>query len=191
MKRNTIAVLTISAAIALLAAIAPLGVVAAEGPQPAVAPLTLHAEIVATSELSASEVQALNLALQDEYKALATYEQIMADFGAVRPFTNIARAEEQHIAALTALYVTYGLDVPERNVSDIPTFASLTEAYAAGVQAEIANVALYDELFSLVENEDVIGVFTNLRDASQLKHLPAFERAASRTTGTRGGRWTR
>ena len=43
----------------------------------------------------------------------------------------------------------------------------------------IENAALYDELFSKVDNQDIIAVFTSLRDASQDKHLPAFQRCAN------------
>jgi hypothetical protein len=53
-----------------------------------------------------------------------------------------------------------------------------SEACAAGVQAEIDNAALYDELFSMVDNTDIIRVFTSLQQASETKHLPAFERCA-------------
>ena len=40
--------------------------------------------------------------------------------------------------------------------------------------------ALYDELFAPVEHADVLQVFEQLRDASQDKHLPAFERCVGR-----------
>jgi len=47
------------------------------------------------------------------------------------------------------------------------------------VQAEIDNAALYDELFSMVDNPDIVRVFTSLQQASQTKHLTAFERCAN------------
>lgn len=46
------------------------------------------------------------------------------------------------------------------------------------MQAEIDNAALYDELFSMVDNADLIQVFTSLQRASETRHLPAFERCA-------------
>ena len=52
--------------------------------------------------LSETEAEALLAALDDEYKAWATYEQVIDDFGAVQPFTSVQRAEENHIAALVA-----------------------------------------------------------------------------------------
>jgi hypothetical protein len=39
--------------------------------------------------------------------------------------------------------------------------------------AEEENAALYDELFSMVDNADVVRVFTRLSTASETNHLPA------------------
>jgi|GEM_PF-1417028 len=132
-------------------------------------------------DLSEEEKDALIQALQDEYKAWSVYEQVIADFGAVRPFASIQKAEEHHIAALVNVFNAYGLDVPANEWrGNVPTFDTLAEARAGGVQAEIDNSALYDRLFSMVEedNPDIIQVFTALRRASLSQHLPAFERCA-------------
>jgi hypothetical protein len=130
-------------------------------------------------DLSELEEKALLMALEDEYKAWSVYDQVIADFGAVRPFTSIQKAEENHIAALVTLFEGYGLDVPANEwVGNVPTFDTLAEACEAGVQAEIDNAALYDQLFSMVDNPDLVRVFTALQSASQDQHLPAFERCA-------------
>jgi hypothetical protein len=104
---------------------------------------------------------------------------VIADFGAVRPFTSIQKAEENHIAALVTLFDRYGLEVPVNEwPGSIPSFDTLAEACEAGVQAEIDNAALYDQLFDMVDNPDIVQVLTSLQQASQTKHLPAFERCA-------------
>ena len=130
-------------------------------------------------ELPKAVQDALNEAINDEYKALATYELVTATFGTVRPFSMIKGAEEQHIASLKAIYDKYGLVAPENTWSSkitIPT--TLQEACQFGVDAEIANAVLYKEkLLPVVEDyEDIVVVFTNLMNASEQKHLPAFER---------------
>ncbi len=130
-------------------------------------------------ELDESEVETLFMALDDEYKAWSVYDQVIADFGAVRPFTSIQKAEENHIAALVTLFERYGLEVPANTwPGNVPVFESLDDACAAGVQAEIDNAALYDQLFSMVDNPDIERVFAALQRASEAKHLPAFERCA-------------
>jgi hypothetical protein len=126
--------------------------------------------------LSESEAEALLMALDGEYKAWSVYEQVILDFGTAWPFPNIQKAEENHIAALVRLFDYYGLEVPENPwPGQVPTFESVAEACAAGAEVEIDNAALYDQLFSMVDNPDIIRVFTSLQQASETKHLPAFE----------------
>ena len=133
-----------------------------------------------SADLSESEEAALLLALQDEYHAWSFYEQVIDEFGAVRPFTSIQRAEENHIAALVTLLDRYGVDVPvnEYSASVESGIGSLAEACELGVEAEVNNAALYDQLLGMVDNADIIQVFTALQAASQTKHLPALELCA-------------
>jgi hypothetical protein len=130
-------------------------------------------------ELDTAAADALIMALEDEYKAWSVYDQVITDFGTAWPFTNIQKAEEKHIAALVTLFERYGLDVPMNTwVGNVPQYDTLAEACAAGVEAEIENAALYAELLSAVDDPDILRVFQALQQASQTKHLPAFERCA-------------
>ncbi|MFA6272134.1 MAG: hypothetical protein WC693_03420 [Patescibacteria group bacterium] len=131
-------------------------------------------------ELPNSVVTALNSAIDDEYKARATYEAVISKFGSVRPFSMIIRAEEQHISSLKALYDKYGETIPEDpyQPATIEIPVTIKETCQVGVEAEIANARLYrDELLPAVtEYEDITTVFTSLMDASQDKHLTSFEK---------------
>lgn len=151
-----------------------------------------------TTTLAPATVQAMTDAINDEYHAYAFYNAVIAKFGAVAPFTNIARAEASHIEALETLFVRYGLPVPaDPYAGKIEAPATVQAALQAGIDAEIANVALYDK-FNAVTQSDIQFVFQQLRDASQTKHLPAFQRALdNNATGAPswnqffGRRWTR
>ena len=130
-------------------------------------------------ELSQSVKDALDEAINDEYKALAIYEAVTSKLGSVRPFSMIKGAEEQHIASLKAVYDKYGIIPPANTLSGTLTAPeTLKEACQIGVEAEIANAALYrEELIPAVKDyEDITNVFTNLMNASQEKHLSSFER---------------
>lgn len=134
--------------------------------------------------LNATERHALRDALDDEYKAWATYDQVIRDFGPERPFINIRDAEARHIEALRTLFARYELDVPDNDwPGRVPRFSSVRAACAAGVEAEIANAALYERLLQSTTRRDILAVFGNLRRASQERHLPAFRRGASRGAG--------
>lgn len=132
-------------------------------------------------DLPENVVIALNDAIQDEYKARATYEAVIAKFGSIRPFIMIKGAEERHIASLKSIFDKYGIDVPANSYPGTVTAPeSVQEACAIGVSAEIANAALYkDKLLPVVTAyPDITNVFENLMNASQQKHLPAFERCS-------------
>ncbi len=119
----------------------------------------------------------LNYAILDEYLAQATYQAIIDTYGNVRPFTNIVLAEQTHIDLLTELFTTYGFVIPENTAAlNVTVPASISEAIAAGKEAEIQNIAIY-EAFLASEDlpEDVRAVFESLVNASN-KHLNAFSR---------------
>jgi len=131
--------------------------------------------------LSNDEISALKLTLEDEYMAEAVYRQVLDTFGDVNPFSNIINAERKHSDSLIFLYTKYGLNVPKNDWYDrVDSYDSIESACKAGINAETKNAALYDELLSKVDNQDIIFVFTSLRDASLNNHLPAFERCAAR-----------
>jgi hypothetical protein len=127
--------------------------------------------------VTAEVLDALNVAIQDEYHAEFVYLKVTADFGEVQPFSRIINAEERHSEAIGKVFTNHGLPIPasDWNLGNVPSFGSLPEACAAGVEAETANIALYDELLALDLPQDARNVFTNIRAASLLNHLPAFE----------------
>lgn len=126
--------------------------------------------------LSATEIEALHMALDDEYHALAVYQSVIATFGNVEPFVEIAQSEQKHIDALVNQFNKYGLIVPENPwIGNVPTFDSLQQACQVGVEAEIANADLYTQLFSMTDDARLTRVFTNLSNASLNSHLPQFE----------------
>lgn len=125
---------------------------------------------------------ALVEAIEDEYKAQATYRLIINKFGAIRPFVNIIESEGRHIQVLIPLFAKYGIPVPEDDWEQrVEVPASVQEACEAGVQAEIANLEMYQRLLKLTRDyPDVQQVFLNLQSASQNSHLPAFQRCVQR-----------
>ncbi len=133
-----------------------------------------------TGPLSAAEIDGLLLALNDEYHAWAVYQQVVADFGEVRPFANIISSEASHISRLEALFRTYNVPLPAANpwVGQAPRFASVNEACTVGVDAEIVNVNLYTRLLTSTSRTDIVQVYDLLQAASRDNHLPSFQRCA-------------
>ncbi|MGQ9909109.1 MAG: ferritin-like domain-containing protein [Candidatus Flexifilum sp.] len=116
----------------------------------------------------------------DEQHAYAVYGAIIEQFGAVRPFTAIQQAELQHAAAWETLFARYGIPVPEVPEFDLPTYSSLSEACAAGVEAEIMNFDMYDAMLeAFTPYPDLLHVAQMLRNVSEFNHLPAMQNCAA------------
>jgi len=129
----------------------------------------------ALTPLTDAEKALLEKAILEEYGALNLYRDGIAQFGDVAPFSQIARSEEQHVNMLVRLAEKYGVLPPANPGGTDATFTDLTQACQAGVDAEIADAALYDELIPQTSHADLIQVFTNLQAASLENHLPAFQ----------------
>ena len=141
-----------------------------------------------TVALTELEKTALNSAIQDEYKARATYNKILDTFGEVMPFAHIVNAEGRHVEALAYLHERYGVAVPEDTWAEkVPTYATLKEAADGAVQAEVDNGALYDGLMKNVANPELTNVFQALQFATMEHHLPAFQRLVERQNGAVAG----
>lgn len=81
--------------------------------------------------------------------------------------------------ALGQLYERFGLRAPaESHAGRIEAPGSVQEACQTGVEAEMANAAIYDELLESVTEPGMVKVFERLRAASLDRHLPAFERCS-------------
>ncbi|MEL6323162.1 MAG: DUF2202 domain-containing protein [Pseudomonadota bacterium] len=129
-------------------------------------------------------VKALGVALADERHALATYNAVLVRFGDVRPFVNIADAEQRHIDALLRLYQRYDVPVPDDQtiIADETHTMDLASLCQSGMDGEIENFRLYDEelLPAVSDYPDITSVLRALRDASANNHLPAFRRCVVR-----------
>ena len=132
-------------------------------------------------KLNKTEIDTLLEALDDEIKAWAAYDQVISDFGKVRPFINIRDAEARHIQALCALFIFYEIPIPENTwPGRVAWYETLHEACEAGVTAEIENGQMYERLLKTTEREDILTVLRNLQEASQQRHLAAFQRCVER-----------
>jgi hypothetical protein len=133
----------------------------------------------ALTALTADEQTGLQNAILEEYGAQNLYNAVIAEFGSATPFDRIVRSEAQHVSVLVHQAEKYGVEVPANpGLTTAPDFATLAEACQAGVDAEIADAAMYDDLIAVTTHSDLIQVYTRLQSASLYSHLPAFETCA-------------
>ncbi|MBE9044018.1 DUF2202 domain-containing protein [Pleurocapsales cyanobacterium LEGE 10410] len=139
--------------------------------------LSSQAEAASNTSLDAKTQQAMIEAINDEYHARAFYNAVMDKFGEIRPFSNIVHAETRHAERLSRLFKRYGLPVPEDSFAGkVEAPETLQIACQMGIEAEIANVKMYDRFLDFIQERDLRDTFTQLRYVSQNKHKVAFER---------------
>jgi len=131
---------------------------------------------IALIPLTAEEQDALQQAILEEYGALNLYNAVVAQLGGVYPFSQIALSEQQHVNVLVRQAEKYGVDVPANpGLAASPSFTTVAVACQAGVAAEIADAALYDELELVTTHTDLLQVYARLQSASLNTHLLAFQ----------------
>ena len=138
--------------------------------------LTSPSTVTLTDEVRA----ALDRSIQDEYRSETTYQGVINDLGQLMPFVNVLTAEQRHSATIAEMFTRRALSLPANawTLATVPHYSASTEACQAAAIAERANVAMYDELLRLALPSDVRQGFANIRAASLLNHLPAFERCS-------------
>lgn len=123
---------------------------------------------------------ALLEALDDERAAEDLYRAVIARYGPISPFVNIVESERMHQQRLVHLLIRYGLEVPPRTATRPVLAETLEEQCRRAVDAEHANIAMYERFLRSVEEADIRRVFRHLQAAARDNHLPAFERCAQR-----------
>ncbi len=125
------------------------------------------------------EKESLQRAILEEYGAQNLYQGVIDQFGPQIPFSQIVRAETQHVNALQRQADKYGVEIPANpGLTSPTTFSDLAAACAAGVEAEKVDAALYDQLKPSTTHSDILNVYNNLQSASLNKHLPQFQDCA-------------
>ena len=140
----------------------------------------------ASADKEPSIADMLRYAIEDEYLARAEYAGIIKAHGSLAPFSNIIRTEVNHISWLVEALGTAKLPVPRDEAEALVQVPpNMKEALAAGVEAEIANIAMYDSFLAsppiaTPANAGLRNLFVRLRDASK-NHLAAFRNGLAKS----------
>ena len=84
-------------------------------------------------KLSPPDIRALRKAFEDTSCTCSTYEQVIREFGPVRPFPMLKEAEERHMRALQALLERYRVALPKPHATQAAHFATLSDALEAAI----------------------------------------------------------
>ena len=122
MKTKITTILTLTIVAALLVAFIPTATVSADaltgrgGPGGSTQGQGMGSGMtgagLALTPLTTSEAADLQEAILEEYGALNLYNAVIAQFGSVAPFSQIALSEQMHVNALVRQATKYGVSVP-------------------------------------------------------------------------------
>lgn len=145
-------------------------------------PILVPALVQSMQSLDPASLEALKAVLEDERRAAAFYQAVLNVHSGQRPFVNVIEAEGRHQEALIQQFERFGLEVPVNPWAKNPMVfkGTLAAAVEQAIQAEEANVALYDRWMKVLKDQELRTVFERLRWASQERHLPAFRRHLAR-----------
>ncbi len=140
----------------------------------------------ATASLSEKEKEALLFMREEEKLARDVYLALEEKWG-LAVFSNIAESEQQHMDKVLYLLGKYGLRDPalgpgyftDEVLQDLydelmaKGDLSLIDALEVGVIIEVTDIEDIENYLKLIDNNDIIQVFTNLLNGSE-NHLAAF-----------------
>lgn len=122
-------------------------------------------------------VLALRTAIDNEYRARASYLAVIKRFGPVKPFNMIIRTQEQNVSILKALFDKYGIEVPADQYGNIAIEGSIEKNCQLNADTNRLYSKVYqDELLPAVQNyEDIKTVLHRLIQSRENNFLPAFQ----------------
>lgn len=129
-------------------------------------------------KLSRPDIRALRKAFEDTSCTCSTYEQVIREFGPVRPFPMLKEAEERHMRALQALLERYRVALPKPHATQAAHFATLSDALEAAIAWESRKIEACERLHASAHEADILAEIRNLRRASRDAHLPALRECA-------------
>jgi len=131
-------------------------------------------QINSHQKLSSSEILALNLILDGEYKIQAISWKVIDNFGRLPLFLEIS--QQQNIELIKLIYNRNNLSIPKDNwIINIENFNSTKRACSAGLDQENRNLGIYNEFYSRLKDKDVINLFNIIRQVSE-ENIIKFQR---------------
>ncbi len=121
-------------------------------------------------------LDAMDVMIQEEYRAAAEYERLGRDHAGAQPFAGWAESERAHAEMIAWLYRDRGKTAPlsRWSADALPARRPLKQACAAALAAEERTVSLYDGYLGRMDAElpaDVKRVFRHNRNVARLQHL--------------------
>jgi rubrerythrin len=129
--------------------------------------------------LSQDEIEAMNTALEQEYRMNAIFDVIVKKYGQAVPFDRIVTPAFRNSTAIIQIYQVNSLKVPIAPATAVAAPESFSQACEMAMAQVDENIRMYESYLTSVRHAQVRAVFTSNLQKARDKHLPALKQCSS------------
>lgn len=118
--------------------------------------------------------RAMQEALAETRYSARFYAGVAAMHGDKQPFKRLAKVKAKQAAKIEKLIARYSLKGKPREPDELAVPDSIDQACKRGVSQEARNATVYDKVFELFEERDIIRTMDRFARKAELRHMVTF-----------------
>jgi hypothetical protein len=118
--------------------------------------------------------RALLEALAETQLSARFYAAVAAQHGDKQPFKRLAKLKARHAKRIEKLVADHDIPGKPRETEPLPVPDKIDEACERGVSQEGRNAKLYDKVFDLFDDKDIVRIMDRYARKAELRHLASF-----------------
>lgn len=118
--------------------------------------------------------RAIHDALTETQWSARYYAAVAAQHGGKQPFKRMAKTKARHAKRIEKLISDHDIPGKGREEEKISVPDALDEACQRGVSQESRSATLYDKVFELFDESDIVRIMDRYARKSELRYMPAF-----------------
>jgi tetratricopeptide (TPR) repeat protein len=127
-----------------------------------------------TERVVAEGDRAILEALAETQLSARFYASVAAQHGDKQPFKRLAKLKARHAKRIAKLIADHNIAGKSREPEALPVPDKIEEACARGESQEVRNAKLYDKVFDLFDDKDIVRIMDRYARKAELRHMPSF-----------------
>jgi len=128
----------------------------------------------ASKRVVAEGDRALLEALAETRLSARFYAAVAAQHGDKQPFKRLAKLKARHAKRIEKLVADHDIPGKPRDADELSVPDRIEEACQRGVSQEARNAQLYDKVFDLFDDKDIVRIMDRYARKAELRHMPSF-----------------
>jgi hypothetical protein len=113
-------------------------------------------------------------ALEETQWSARYYAAVAAQHGGKQPFKSLAKTKARQAKRIEKLISDHDIPGQPREGEKISVPDDIDDACQRGVSQESRNATLYDKVFDLFEDKDIVRIMNRYASKAELRHMPMF-----------------